>query len=332
MGIRNLPATGYSPDVEHKPLHQGIDFETPKESEGILTCVGSYPKKLTCVNRIGMEKSFTWNPEKDQSQAFCLRRIVALNVGTNHRFCVLSSLPADKMSTQECAYAILSRWGASENTFKHQGERHPLNYQPGYQFTESERQEIANPEIKETNRIISKMATKLTRLYKKLSKSKEAVNKDGSIRRNSIREKILKEIQDKEAEIGQLHQRIKDLPERVNVSELEDYRCFQRICEESKNIFDFVTSSVWNARKHVAEWLLPLYENKNEYVDLFYAIADCHGWIKCDNNRVLVRVEPLQQPSRRAAQQQLCRKLTELGAVTPMGKWLKIEVGESPLD
>lgn len=277
------------------------------------------------------EKMFIYCPENDQRHIFSLRRIVALNVCTNHRFCALSSLPADKMSTQECAYAILSRWGASENTFKHLGDRHPLNYQPGYQFTESEKQEIANPEIKKTNRIISKVKTKLVRLYKKLAKSKEVLNKDGSVRRNSTREKLLKEIQDEEAEISQLHQTVKDLPEKVDVSKLEDYRCFQRICEESKNLFDFVTSSVWNVRKQMGEWLLPLYENKNEYVDLFYAITNCHGWIKCDSKSVLVRLEPLEQPSRRAAQQQFCRKLTELGAVTPMGKWLKIEAGKSPL-
>jgi hypothetical protein len=278
------------------------------------------------------EKKFTYCPENDQRHVFSLRRIVALNVGTNHRFCALSSLPADKMSTQECACAILSRWGASENTFKHLGNRHPLNYQPGYRFIESEKQEIANPEIKETNRIVSKVKAKLARLYKKLAKSEEVLNKDGSIRRNSIRERLLKEIQDKGSEISQLHQTVKDLPEKVDVSELEDYRCFQRICDESKNLFDFVTSSVWNARKQMAEWLLPLYENKNEYVDLLYAITNCHGWIKSDNNSVLVRLEPLEQPGRRAAQQQFCRKLTELGAVTPMGKWLKIEIGKSPLN
>ena len=277
------------------------------------------------------EKMFACCAENNQKHAFSLRRIVALNVSTNHRFCALSSLPADKMSAEECAYAILSRWGASENTFKHLGDRHPLNYQPGYQFTESEKQEIANPEVKEISRIISKIKTKLTRLYKKLAKSKEVLNKDGSVRRNSTREKLLKEIQNEELEISQLHQLVKDLPEKVDVSELEDYSCFQRICEESKNLFDFVTSSVWNARKQMVEWLLPLYENKNEYVDLFYAITNCPGWIKSDTNGILVRLEPLEQPSRRAAQQQFCRKLTELRAVTPMGKWLKIEVGKSPL-
>jgi len=46
---------------------------------------------------------------------------------------------------------------------------------------------------------------------------------------------------------------------------------------------------------------------------------------------VTVRLEPLQQPSRRAAQEQFCRKLTGLKATTPTGKALVIEVGQSPL-
>ena len=42
-----------------------------------------------------------------------------------------------------------------------------------------------------------------------------------------------------------------------------------------------------------------------------------------------MRLEPLQQPARRYAQEQLCRKLSGLGAKIPGGKWLRIEVGDS---
>ncbi len=45
----------------------------------------------------------------------------------------------------------------------------------------------------------------------------------------------------------------------------------------------------------------------------------------------VVRLEPLEQPSRRVAQEQLCRKLTSLGALTPAGKSLVIKVGNCPL-
>jgi len=66
-------------------------------------------------------------------------------------------------------------------------------------------------------------------------------------------------------------------------------------------------------------------------VDLFYAITQCHGWIKSEADRVVVRLEPLQQPSRRKAQEQFCRRLNALNAYLPIGKILQIEVGPSPI-
>jgi len=50
-----------------------------------------------------------------------------------------------------------------------------------------------------------------------------------------------------------------------------------------------------------------VYENKNEYIDLFYAITYCHGWVKSDTHAVTVRLEPLEQPSRRAAQKHFAK-------------------------
>jgi len=277
------------------------------------------------------EKEFVCDVDNNKSESLMLRRVYIWNVSSNRRTCVLSNVSADRMDIEQCAVAILNRWGASENTFKHMGDKHPLNYQPGYSFTKSQNQEIANPEIKEIKTKSSGIKAKLAALYKKLSKIKEALNKDGSTRKNSVRRNVLSQIKEKETEVEILKGKAKQLPERVDVSWLEDYSCFQHICDESKYLFDFVTASVWNARKQMVEWLLPLYENKNEYVDLFYAITNCHGWIRSDNKKVTVRLESLKQPSRLAAQKQFCRKLSQLRVVTPAGKLLQLEVGDSPL-
>jgi hypothetical protein len=111
------------------------------------------------------------------------------------------------------------------------------------------------------------------KLYKKFSKSKEILNKDGSPRENSTHERLKQEIALQEAEIDRLQQESKTIPERIDISNLEDYRCFECISNESKNLFDFVNSCVWNARKQMVECLLPFYENKNEYIDLFYTLS-----------------------------------------------------------
>lgn len=115
------------------------------------------------------------------------------------------------------------------------------------------------------------------------------------------------------------------------MSGLADYKAFKTIDKEGKNLFDFVMTSVWNARRLMLDLLEDLYANDKDRVDLLYAIFNCHGWIRSDEHWVVVRMEPLQQPSRRYAQEQLCQKLMGLGARIPGGKWLRVEVGDSPM-
>jgi len=225
----------------------------------------------------------------------------------------------------------VTTYSASENTFKHIQSRHPYNYQPGYQFIESENQSIANPVIKEKQKRVKKLKTEISKLYKILGNSKESLNKDGSPRKNSISEKVRADIQNKELLLKGIKQEVKKLPKRIDLSSDNDKKTFKTIDNEGKNLYDFVTTAVWNSRNQLIDWLKPFYNNKNEVVDLFYAITECQGWIKSTNHAVTVRIEPLQQASRRAAQDQLCKKLTALGAQTPTGKFMVIEVGETPI-
>jgi hypothetical protein len=67
-------------------------------------------------------------------------------------------------------------------------------------------------------------------------------------------------------------------------------------------------------------------------VDLLYAILNCPGWIRSDRRWVVVRLEPLQQPARRAAQEQLCRKLTGLGPKFPVGSGCASRLGTRLFD
>ena len=118
----------------------------------------------------------------------------------------------------------------------------------------------------------------------------------------------------------------------MNASSLVDYLSIQRVDDEGIYLFDFVTASVWNARKQMIDWSRPHFDEENELVDLIFAITNCHDWIKSTRTVVTVRLEPLQQPRRRLAQEQLCRKLTNLGARTPTGKWLVVEVSKKMVD
>jgi hypothetical protein len=279
------------------------------------------------------EKSFSVDIKESgviKEKTFSVRRIYIWNVSTNSRTCGLTWNGKKTLSIEDGARLILSRWGASENTFKHLQDRHPLHYHPGFSVSESEKQEVANPEIKEKEKLINRARKELGNFYKKLSKTKERSNKDGSPRKNSMHQRIKEQVESFESKIKRLTNEKHDLPNTVNVESLSDYKSFKKIDNEGKNLFDFVTASVWNARKEMVDWLRPCFDRESELVDLFYTITDCQGWIQSTKTDVTVRLEPLQQLKRREAQEQFCRKLTGRNVQLPNGKWLSIEVGDAP--
>jgi hypothetical protein len=322
--LAGIPFVAWQKNINTEQL-LGIEdskFDEPFEFNGKSYKVFEDEKVITCD---------TVEDTEIGRHCFKLRHIFIWNQSSKRKTCALAWSGDTDLSTIDCARAILHRWGASENTFKHTKERHPLHYHPGFKLVESDRQEIKNPAVRQKQDQIKTIKKDLKKLYKKLSKAKEVLNKDGSPRENSVRERIKKDIDNYEAELDKLNGEKKALPGKVDPTTLEDYKSIKKIDNEGKNLFDFVTVSVWNARKMMVSWLKSFYSQDNEVVDLFYAIADCHGWIKSTKTEVLVRLEPLQQHSRRMAQEELCRKLTNMGAQMPNGKWIKIEVGESPI-
>ena len=111
------------------------------------------------------EKTFSHTPDDEtEPHTFTLRHLIIWNHSSHRRTC---GLAYGGQSTEEAVCAILSRWGASENTFKHIQERHPLHYHPGFALAESERQEIANPEIKENKKLITRLRQGIAKLHQK---------------------------------------------------------------------------------------------------------------------------------------------------------------------
>jgi hypothetical protein len=55
---------------------------------------------------------------------------------------------------------------------------------------DSERQEITNPQIKDKSHLLARLGKKLDRLLRKLTKTPESKNKDGTPRHNSRRQRL----------------------------------------------------------------------------------------------------------------------------------------------
>jgi len=275
-------------------------------------------------------KQFTVSKADSSKETFPLRHLIIWNTKANRRTAGLAHTGDYNISSRDCMSGILNRWGASENTFKHMKDRHPYHYHPGFKLIKSDKQDIANPILKDLKKVVITLKKNISSLKVKLFGIKPVFNKDGSERQNGRHANLIKKISEKGVILEQLRKDIKNEPARVNPSDIEDYREYKRVDNEGKKLFDLVTSCVWNARKEMVDWLRPYWKQENEVVDLFYAITACHGWVKSTKEEVRVRLEPLEQPSRRAAQEQLCRKLTYLAARLPNGKQMVLEVGNAP--
>jgi len=84
----------------------------------------------------------------EPEHCFSLRRVVLWNLRTDHRARVLCWDDELALSPETVATGMLSRWGASENTFKHIQARHPYHYHPGFGVAPSEKQDIAVSPLK----------------------------------------------------------------------------------------------------------------------------------------------------------------------------------------
>jgi len=76
----------------------------------------------------------------------------------------------------------------------------------------SDRQEIANPECKEKLTLIKQVKKGLNKLYKKLSKAKEVLNKDGTPRQNSQKERVGSAVKEQETKLESLKEEKRNLP------------------------------------------------------------------------------------------------------------------------
>ena len=274
------------------------------------------------------EKQIYWNTDKTISVA--LRRIVIWNLDSNRRpVCVSNDTLEDTIFLGQ---AMLGRWGNSENGFKYIAERFNPHYIPLLQATEeSEHQEIDNPVFKELKLQKQKLKKRLQNNANQLAGSQESYNKDGSLRFNSKRQRLLRDRSELETELEAIEKELQATPERITLAEATNgEESFKVIDTEAKNLFDLVQAIVWNARRTLIDLLKKHYQDERDVVNLLDHISYCHGWIKSTSETVYVRLEPMDMPRYRTAQKEFCNSLNNLKSRLPNGKNLKFSVGNAP--
>jgi hypothetical protein len=274
------------------------------------------------------QKHSYWNPDKTLS--LDLRRIVIWNLDSNKRSVCVSNDSIEE--TIFLGQAMLGRWGKSENGFKYLIERFNPHYIPLLQATEdSEQQEIFNPVFKELEKKKQEIKKQLDKNANKLVDIQEVYNKDGYVRKNSKRQRLLNERTKLVNEMEVIENELQLTPRRTTLEEATNgEKRFKVIDREAKNLYDLVQAMVWNARRTLIDLLQNHYQDERDVVNLFDHISKCHGWIKATEKAVYVHLEEMDVPRFRIAQEKFCNSLNNLNPRLPNGKAIIFSVGNDP--
>ena len=258
-----------------------------------------------------------------------LRRIVIWNKTSNKRVaCVCQDWQEDTIAI---ATAMLGRWGCSENTFKHMGDRINMHYSPVVDASkESEKQEIANPLLAKLKKEISRLRKRLAKIERDLGRMPLTQNKDGSLRKSKKREALQNEVEDLKQTIATKEKDLVNCPEKVNINELKPDTAYKVLDTEGKNLWNLAESLFWNSRKKLVQIFKQFLPNERDLRPVLEEITRSRGWIKSTREAVEIRLEPLETPMYKAAQIQLCRYLNEKEIRLQNGKRLLYDVGPDP--
>jgi transposase len=265
----------------------------------------------------------------DRGNSIELRRIVIWNKSSAKRAaCVVQD---DLEDTITIAQAMLSRWGCSENSFKHMGNRCDMHYNPAVDASkESEKQQVANPDHKELKKEVSQLKKKIAKCEQKLGRLPISTNKDGSVRKSKKRERLQQEMAQLKEKLTAAENRQKDCPEKVSLDEVKSEETFKELDTEGKNLWDLAEALVWNSRKKLIGMFAEFLPNPRDMIPVLEAITSSRGWVRSTKEVVEIRMEPLDIPRFKAAQIQLCRALNEKQIRLKNGKLLLYDVGADP--
>ena len=273
------------------------------------------------------EEKKTYRDNKGNSVE--LRRIVIWNKTSNKRVaCVCQDEQED---TVAIATAMLGRWGCSENTFKHMGDRINMHYNPVVDASkESEKQEIANPLLAKLKKEISRLRKRLAKIERDLGRMPLTQNKDGSLRKSKKREGLQKKAEGLKIRIVTEEEHLAACPERVNINEVKADAAYKVLNTEGKNLWNLAEALFWNSRKKLVQIFKEFLPNERDIRPVLEAITESRGWIKSTREAIEIRLEPLETPMYKAAQIQLCRYLNEKEIRLQNGKRLLYDVGPDP--
>ncbi len=250
--------------------------------------------------------------KRDKPTSIELRLVVLKDVDTGKRLGIYTSdftRPA-----YDIGYYMLQRWGDSENFFKEMMARFNLNYHPGYDIEELEKQPLVeNPDIF----LIKKAIKTLKHELQEHQTSVLVVEAKLHQRQDRRLEKKLSDlrtaIDQSQTDIVKFEQKMTTLPDKIPIVELLKGKPMSRCDLEKKKLYDVMQFMAFHSREALADIFRTCYDDHRDVKKVLDMITTRSGYVKLVGETLIVILDWIQNRKHREAAQRLCHLLNQKG-------------------
>ena len=258
-------------------------------------------ESIQTANKQGRQQPITIN----------LRLVVIENVDTGKRVGIYSN--NKNKSAADIAFYMLNRWGDSENLYKEFMAKFNLNYHPGYDINELEKQPLLdNPDIAMIKKAIHILQNEIEKLTETQLDIQNRLNNRIDKRLIKKQAHIIKELDEKKDDKIRFEEKLKSLPDKISIVELLNGKKMSRADLEKKKLYDLMQFLVFHSFERLEEIFKNYYKDHRDIKPVLRMIATQTGYLKLIGDSLIVMLNRIDLKKYRLPAEQLCHQLNSL--------------------
>lgn len=239
-----------------------------------------------------------------------LRLVVLKDADTGRKMGIYTNNTAKPC--YDIAWYMLQRWGDSENFFKEMIARFNLDYHPGYDIQELEKQPlIDNPDIILIKKAIRTLKKEVEELEKDILVAEAKLVKRNDNRLIKKIAELYRQCEDKKKDIEQFKKKAQELPEKVSIVDILKGKPMNRCDLEKKKLYDLMQFMAFHSRERLVEIFRKCYEDKRDIKKVLDMITGKAGYVKLIGQTMVVLLDWIENKKHREAAERLCHLLNQ---------------------
>jgi len=251
---------------------------------------------------------------REQPTTIKLRLVVIENIKTGKRIGIYSN--NKNKSASDIAFYMLNRWGDSENLYKEFMALFNLNYHPGYDINELEKQPLVdNPDIPIIKEAINILQNEIEKLSESQLDIQTRLSKRSDKRLTKKLSGVIKELEEKIDEKSHFEEKMNTLPDKVSIVKILQGKKMSRCDLEKKKLYDLMQFMVFHSFERLQDIFKNYYDDKRDLKPVLRMIATQGGYLKLIGDTLIVLLDRIDLLKHRIPAEQLCHQLNKINIV-----------------